>query len=91
VFVNPIPGQLAAGELVDDLGLRGFRIGTAHVSDKHANFIQADDGGRAADVRAVIEHVRARVAAEHGITLRSEVRLVGFADSPVPAPGIELP
>ena len=90
VFVNPIPGQLAAGELVDDLGLRGFRIGTAHVSDKHANFIQADDGGRAADVRAVIEHVRARVAAEHGITLRSEVRLVGFADSPVPAPGIEL-
>lgn len=90
VFVNPIPGQLAAGELVDDLGLRGFRIGTAHVSDKHANFIQADDGGRAADVRAVIEHVRARVAAEHGITLRSEVRLVGFADSLAPARGIEL-
>jgi UDP-N-acetylmuramate dehydrogenase len=91
VFINPIPGQLAAGELVDDLGLRGFRIGTAHVSEKHANFIQADDGGRAADVRAVIEHVRARVAAEHGIALRSEVRLVGFADSAAPAPGIELP
>ncbi len=90
VFVNPIPGQLAAGELVDDLGLRGFRIGTAHVSDKHANFIQADDGGRAADVRAVIEHVRERVASERGIALRSEVRLVGFADSAAPAPGIEL-
>ena len=90
VFVNPIPGQLAAGELVDDLGLRGFRIGSAHVSDKHANFIQADDGGRAADVRAVIEHVRERVAAERGIALRSEVRLVGFADSAAPAPGIEL-
>ena len=91
VFVNPIPGQLAAGELVDGLGLRGFRIGTAHVSEKHANFIQADDGGRAADVRSVIEHVRTRVSVEHGITLRSEVRLIGFADSPAPAPGIELP
>ncbi|MGD9702068.1 MAG: UDP-N-acetylmuramate dehydrogenase [Acidimicrobiia bacterium] len=90
VFVNPIPGQLAAGELVDGLGLRGFRIGTAHVSAKHANFIQADDGGTAADVRAVIEHVRARVAAERGVTLRSEVRLVGFPDSPPPTPGIEL-
>ena len=78
VFVNPIPGQLAAAELVDGLGLRGLRIGTAHVSPKHANFIQADDGGRAADVRAVIEHVRARVAEACGVRLRSEVRLVGF-------------
>ncbi|MCB0955746.1 MAG: UDP-N-acetylmuramate dehydrogenase, partial [Ilumatobacter sp.] len=57
VFVNPIPGELAAGQLVDRLGLRGFRIGTAHVSEKHANFIQSTDGGTAADVRAVIEHV----------------------------------
>jgi UDP-N-acetylmuramate dehydrogenase len=64
VFVNPIPGQLSAGELIDRLDLRGFRVGGAFVSDKHANFIQADDGGRAADVRAVIEHVRARVAAQ---------------------------
>lgn len=90
VFVNPIPGQLAAAELVDRLGLRGLRRGTAHVSEKHANFVQADEGGRAADVRAVIEHVRARVAAECGILLRSEVRLVGFEDSPPPEPGIEL-
>jgi UDP-N-acetylmuramate dehydrogenase len=80
VFVNPIPGALAAGELIDGLGLRGLRIGTAHVSTKHANFIQADEGGTAADVRAVMEHVRARVAADTGYQLRSEVRLVGFAD-----------
>jgi UDP-N-acetylmuramate dehydrogenase len=80
VFVNPIPGALSAGELVDGLGLRGLRIGTAHVSEKHANFVQASDGGTAADVRAVIEEVRARVAAATGIELRSEVRLVGFPD-----------
>ncbi len=80
VFVNPIPGELAAAELIDRLGLRGFRIGTAHVSEKHANFIQCDVGGRASDVRAVMEHVRSRVQAETGHLLRSEVRLVGFAD-----------
>jgi UDP-N-acetylmuramate dehydrogenase len=78
VFVNPLPFQLSAAEIIDGLGLRGLRIGTAQVSDKHANFVQADEGGRAADVHAVIETVRAAVLAERGIALRSEVRLVGF-------------
>ena len=82
VFVNPIPGELSAGELVDRVGLRGFALGTAAVSAKHANFIQATEGGRSADVRALIELVRNRVAAETGFVLRSEVRLVGFADAP---------
>jgi UDP-N-acetylmuramate dehydrogenase len=80
VFVNPVPGEVSAGSLVDGLGLRGLRIGTAWVSDKHANFIQAAEGGAAGDVRALIEDVRARVAAETGFLLRSEVRLVGFGD-----------
>ncbi|CAN5747918.1 UDP-N-acetylmuramate dehydrogenase [soil metagenome] len=80
VFVNPIPEQLSAGQLIDQLGLRGFRIGSAAVSDKHANFIQGSDGGSADDVRAVIEAVRERVAAATGFQLRSEVRLVGFPD-----------
>jgi UDP-N-acetylmuramate dehydrogenase len=80
VFVNPVPGEVTAGGLIDGLGLRGFRIGSAHVSEKHANFIQAGDGGTAADVRAVMEAVRSQVAASTGYALRSEVRLVGFAD-----------
>lgn len=80
VFVNPVPGELAAAQLVDGLGLRGFRIGGAYVSEKHANFIQAGEGATAADVRAVIEHVRAAVFEATGFLLRSEVRLVGFAD-----------
>ena len=78
VFVNPVPGEVSAGSLVDGLGLRGFRIGTAWVSEKHANFVQASEGGTAADVHAVIEAVRAKVAQATGFHLRSEVRLVGF-------------
>jgi UDP-N-acetylmuramate dehydrogenase len=80
VFVNPVPGLVAAAQLVDDLGLRGYRRGTAHVSEKHANFIQADEGGSADDVRAVIDHVRSCVDAHHGIMLRSEIRMVGFEE-----------
>ena len=78
VFVNPVPGEVAAGELIDQSGLRGFRIGTAEVSTKHANFIQADPNGRASDVVAVMEHVKKVVKDKHGFDLRSEVRLIGF-------------
>jgi UDP-N-acetylmuramate dehydrogenase len=81
VFVNPVPGEVTAGALIDELGLRGLRIGSAWVSEKHANFIQAGEGGKASDVRAVIEEVRGRVAAASGYVLRSEVRLVGFDDT----------
>ena len=78
VFVNPEPGRLSAGAVIDELGLRGLRIGSAHVSEKHANFIQADDGGSARDVIALMAHVRKRVREERGYALRSEIRLVGF-------------
>jgi UDP-N-acetylmuramate dehydrogenase len=79
VFVNPVPFEVSAGGLIDGLGLRGFRIGTAWVSEKHANFIQAAEGGRAADVVAVMTEVRERVATATGYRLRSEIRLIGFA------------
>jgi UDP-N-acetylmuramate dehydrogenase len=77
VFTNP-PDD-SAGRLVDAAGLRGFRMGTATVSPKHANFIQADEGGSADDVRRLIDHVQAVVARVAGVTLRPEVHLVGFA------------
>ncbi len=85
VFTNP-EGD-AAGRLIEEAGLKGFRLGTAHVSEKHANFIQADKGGRADDVHALLEHVRAVVAERCGVTLRTEVRLLGFGEGktgPVP-------
>ena len=76
VFVNPLP--LSAGGLIDDLGLKGLRIGSAMVSHKHANFVQADEGGSADDVKALIDELARRVSRHHGIDLRPEVRLVGF-------------
>jgi UDP-N-acetylmuramate dehydrogenase len=76
VFTNP-PGD-SAGRLIEEAGLKGFRLGSAHVSRKHANFIQADKGGRADDVRALMEHVRSTVQRHSGVTLTAEVRLLGF-------------
>jgi UDP-N-acetylmuramate dehydrogenase len=80
VFVNPVPGQVSAGLLVDEAGLRGCRIGTAVVSDKHANFIQADDGGRADDVYALMQLIRSRVEQQTGYSLRTEIRLLGYPE-----------
>jgi UDP-N-acetylmuramate dehydrogenase len=88
VFTNPEDDS--AGRLVEEAGLKGFGIGTAHVSEKHANFIQAERGGRADDVYAVMEHVRAVVADRCGVMLRTEVRLLGFGGGEtggVPDPG----
>lgn len=76
VFTNP-PGD-SAGRLVDAAGCKGMRRGTAEVSDKHANFIQADTGGSADDVFALMVDVRDAVETATGVRLRPETRLVGF-------------
>jgi UDP-N-acetylmuramate dehydrogenase len=87
VFTNP-DGD-SAGRLVEAAGLKGWRMGTARVSERHANFIQADEDGSADDVRRLIDHVRTAVAGRFGIELGLEVRLVGFAD--VPAETVRAP
>jgi UDP-N-acetylmuramate dehydrogenase len=86
VFTNPRPDPRgrSAGWLVDAAGLRGHRLGTAMVSPKHANFIQADAGGRADDVGRLIALVADVVAARFGVRLHPEVRMVGFPDPPDP-------
>ena len=76
VFTNP-DGD-SAGRLIDAAGLKGFRIGSAEVSRKHANFIQVDAGGTAADVVAVMRAVIRRVADTSGVTLHAETRMIGF-------------
>jgi UDP-N-acetylmuramate dehydrogenase len=78
VFTNP-EGD-SAGRLIEAAGLKGRRVGTAHVSTKHANFIQADRGGSADDVRALMEQVRDVVADRCGVVLQTEVRLLGFGE-----------
>jgi UDP-N-acetylmuramate dehydrogenase len=80
VFQNP-PGDHAA-RLVEAAGLKGRRLGTAMVSPKHANFIQADRDGRADDVRALITEVRDLVERDSGVALSTEVVFVGFGAVP---------
>jgi UDP-N-acetylmuramate dehydrogenase len=79
VFTNPAGDS--AGRLVEAAGAKGLRHGTAAVSSKHANFIQADPGGRADDVWALMAIVRDRVRASTGVELEVETRCVGF-DNP---------
>jgi UDP-N-acetylmuramate dehydrogenase len=75
VFTNP-PGDHAA-RLIESAGLKGFRIGEASVSEKHANFIINHGRALAADVEALIVHVQRTVAQVHGTLLHTEVRVVG--------------
>ena len=75
VFRNP-PGD-HAGRLVDAAGLKGLRVGSATVSERHANFIVTDRGGSAADVRALGDRVRAAILARFGIELAYEIEFVG--------------
>ena len=73
VFKNP-PGQ-AAGRLIDELGLKGTRVGGALVSPRHANFVVNDRGARAQDVLDLLELVRERVRRLAGVELELEVKV----------------
>ena len=76
VFRNPSP-ELSAGKLIDDLGMKGLRLGGAVVSEKHANFIVNDQNGTASDVRRLGEHVRGVVRRETGHDLVFEIVFAG--------------
>jgi UDP-N-acetylmuramate dehydrogenase len=75
IFKNP-PGT-AAARLIDELGLKGTRIGGAMVSPVHANFLVNVGQARAADVEALMAMIRHRVEDVFGVTLEPEVRIVG--------------
>jgi UDP-N-acetylmuramate dehydrogenase len=76
VFRNPAGDH--AARLIESCGLKGHAIGAARVSEKHANFIVNPGGAaRAADVEALIAHVRATVLARTGVALEPEVRVIG--------------
>lgn len=75
VFRNP-SGDFAA-RLIESCGLKGFRIGGAAVSEKHANFIVNLGSATAADIEALIEHVKAAVQQRCGIDLLREVHIIG--------------
>jgi UDP-N-acetylmuramate dehydrogenase len=76
IFINPKDDS--AGRIIDASGLKGLRIGSAEVSDKHANFVQVDENGSADDIYRLIKEVQRIIAERTGISLLPEVRLVGF-------------
>jgi UDP-N-acetylmuramate dehydrogenase len=78
-FKNPSPERPAA-RLIEEAGLKGFRLGSAEVSAKHANFIIALPGAGAGDIRRLAGEVKRRVLETSGVRLEEEVRMLGFDD-----------
>jgi UDP-N-acetylmuramate dehydrogenase len=77
VFKNPRASGKSAWQVVDQLGLRGHRVGGAQFAEKHSNFIINLGGAAAADVRALIALAKSRASKELGIELEEEVMYVG--------------
>lgn len=80
-FANPSGASstgTTAGELIDRAGLKGYRVGDAQISEKHANFIVNRGEATASDALACIRRAHREVAERFGVRLRPEVRLIGF-------------
>ncbi|MCZ6468242.1 MAG: UDP-N-acetylmuramate dehydrogenase [Candidatus Dadabacteria bacterium] len=75
IFKNP--PQIAAGQLIEELGLKGFGIGGAKFSDLHANFIVNSGNATARDVLELIETAKREALLQRGIKLETEVRVIG--------------
>lgn len=71
------PAGHFAGKLIEDAGLRGYRLGGAQVSEKHCGFVINREGATAADVMRLCRHVQSRVKAESGVDLEMEVKRWG--------------
>ena len=75
IFKNP--ATIPAGRLIEELGMKGTRVGGAVVSSEHGNFIINDGAATAGDVLALIELIRERARSQRGIELRTEVEIIG--------------
>jgi UDP-N-acetylenolpyruvoylglucosamine reductase len=75
IFKNP--GTIPAGKLIDELGLKGTRVGDAMVSQEHGNFIINEGQASARNVLELIEIIRKKARAERGIELETEVEIIG--------------
>jgi UDP-N-acetylmuramate dehydrogenase len=76
VFKNP-EHELSAGRMLEACGLKGFRVGGAQISPKHANFIENAGGARSADAVALMAEARRRAHEDYGVELRHEVEFLG--------------
>jgi UDP-N-acetylmuramate dehydrogenase len=87
VFKNP-RHELGAGRMLEECGLRGYRIGDAQISPRHANFIENAGRARAADALSLMAEARRRALARFGVELEREVELLGGLELP---PAGEMP
>jgi UDP-N-acetylenolpyruvoylglucosamine reductase len=78
LFKNP--ATIPAGKLIDELGLKGTRVGGARISLEHGNFLVNDGDATAADVLALIGILQTKAKAERGIDLHTEVEIIGAQD-----------
>jgi UDP-N-acetylenolpyruvoylglucosamine reductase len=76
VFKNP-EHELSAGRMLEACGLKGYRIGGAQISPRHANFIENADGARSEDAVALMTEARRRALEQYGVELEHEVELLG--------------
>ena len=81
VFKNP-QHELSAGRMLEACGLKGYRIGGAQISPRHANFIENADGARSADAVALMGEARRRARERFGIELEREVEFLGSLELP---------
>mgnify|MGYP002625904784 CR=1 FL=1 len=71
------PEGYFAGKLIEDAGLRGYRVGGACVSEKHCGFVVNDRGAKASDIKTLIGDVQKKVFEDAGVRLETEVRMIG--------------
>lgn len=81
IFKNPKEAGIGAGQLIDELGLKGTSVGKALVSQEHGNFIVNSGKGTASEVLALIEKIQAQSLAERGVELDTEVQILGEDES----------
>ena len=67
-----------AGAIIEELNLKGYQVGGAKISEKHANFIINVGNAKASDIKQIIDLVKEKVKEKYNITLRVEQRLVNW-------------
>jgi UDP-N-acetylmuramate dehydrogenase len=77
-FKNPVNHSKKAWEMLDSVSMRGFRIGGAHFSEKHCNFIINDKSATSCDIKKLIEEAQKRVFEKFNIILEKEIIFLGF-------------
>jgi len=75
-FKNPDPPEKSAGKLIEEAGLKGYRVGGVQISEKHANYVIHTGEGTCRDLKRLLKHVRTVVREKLGVSLEPEIRII---------------